>query len=58
MREVEGLAFGDKGSNLGPGGRLSGIRQQVHDDGTAIDGLVDVEEGLSRDPAILLSLLP
>ena len=43
---------------MGPGLALRGVREQVHDNGTALDGLVDVEEVLAGDPAILLSLLP
>lgn len=58
MGKVEGLSLGDKGSDLGPGGRLSGIRKQVHDDGTLLDSLGDIKEGLSGDPTVLLSLLP
>ena len=58
MGEVESLALGDQGGDLGPGGRLSGIRQEVHDDGTSVDSLGDVEEGLALDPTILLGLLP
>jgi hypothetical protein len=56
--KVEGLALGDEGSNLGPSRGLSGIGKQVHDDGTLFDSLRDVEEGLSGDPTVLLSLLP
>lgn len=56
--EVEGLALGDERSDLRPGLGLSSVREQVHDDGTPVDGLWDVEEGLSWNPSILLSLLP
>lgn len=48
MREVEGLALGDQGSNLGPRLRLSGIREEVHDNCSSVDSLLDGEEGLSR----------
>lgn len=58
MGEVEGLALGDQRSDLGPGLRLGGVGEQVHDDGAPVDGLWDVEEGLSWDPSVLLSLLP
>jgi hypothetical protein len=56
--EVEGLSLGDQGSDLGPGGRLGGIRKQVHDDGSLLDSLGDIEKSLSGDPTVLLSLLP
>lgn len=52
------LALGELGLDVGPGLRLSGIGEQVHDDGTAGDGLIDIEEVLAGDPAILLGLLP
>lgn len=58
MREVEGLALGDEGGELGPGLRLGGVGKEVHDDGTSADGLLDGEEGLSRNPSVLLRLLP
>lgn len=56
--EVEGLSLGDQGSDLGPGRRLGGIGKQVHDDGTLLDSLWDIEQGLSGNPTVLLSLLP
>jgi hypothetical protein len=56
--KVEGLALGDQRSNLGPGGRLGGVGKQVHDDGSLLDSLRDIKEGLSGDPSVLLSLLP
>ena len=56
--EVEGLSLGDQGSDLGPGRRLGGIRKQVHDDGSLLDSLGDIEKSLSGDPTVLLSLLP
>jgi hypothetical protein len=37
---------------------LCSITEQVHDDCTLVDGLVDVEKVLARDPSILLCLLP
>lgn len=58
MSKVESLALGDKRSNLVPGLRLSGVGEKVHDDGTLVDGLRDVEESLSGNPTVLLSLLP
>jgi hypothetical protein len=56
--EVEGLALDKLGLDGGPSLRLSGIGEQVHDDGTAGNGLIDVEEILSGDPAVLLGVLP
>jgi hypothetical protein len=56
--EVEGLALGDEGLDLGPGLGLGRVRKEVHDDGTSLDGLGDVEEGLTLDPSVLLGLLP
>ena len=41
-----------------PGLRLGSITEQVHDDGTLGDGLIDLEQVLARDPAILLGILP
>lgn len=41
-----------------PGLGLRGVGEQVHDDGSLVDGLVNVEEVLARDPAVLLGLLP
>lgn len=41
-----------------PGLGLSGIREQVHDDGTLGDGLVDLEEVLAGNPAVLNGILP
>jgi hypothetical protein len=52
------LSLGDLGLNSRPGLTLSSIREQVHDDSTLSDSLINFEEGLSRDPAILLSILP
>lgn len=37
---------------------LGGIRQEVHDDGTSGDGLVNLEKVLSWYPSILNGLLP
>jgi hypothetical protein len=58
VREVEGLALGDERGELGPGLGLGGVGEEVHDDGSSVDGLLDREEGLSRDPSVLLSLPP
>lgn len=48
----------DEGLDVLPGLRLGGVREEVHDDRTAVDRLVDGEEGLSGDPSVLLGLLP
>jgi hypothetical protein len=42
----------------GPGLALGGIAEEVHDDGAAADGLVDLEEVLAGDPAVLNGVLP
>ena len=52
------LALDELGLDGGPGLGLSSVGQQVHDNGTAGDGLIDVEEVLASNPAILLSVLP
>lgn len=52
------LALGQLGLDGGPGLGLGGVGEQVHDDGTAGDGLVDLEEVLAGDPAVLLGVLP
>lgn len=55
---VTHLALGDLGLDVGPGLGLSGIGKEVHDDGTAGDGLIDIEEVLAGNPAILDGVLP
>jgi hypothetical protein len=52
------LALGELGLDLGPGLRLGGVGEQVHDNGGLANGLVDVEQVLAGNPAVLLSLLP
>lgn len=52
------LALDELRLDGGPGLRLGGVGEQVHDDGAAGDGLIDIEEVLAGDPAILLSILP
>jgi hypothetical protein len=37
---------------------LSGVREQVHDDRSSVDGLGNVKQGLALDPTVLLGLLP
>jgi hypothetical protein len=52
------LALGNLGLDGGPRLTLGGIGEQVHDDGAAGDGLVDLEEVLAGDPAVLDGILP
>ena len=52
------LALCEHGLNSGPGFTLSSIREQVHDDCTLHNSFVDIEEILSRNPSVLLSLIP
>jgi hypothetical protein len=52
------LALCDLGLDLRPCLGLGSIGEQVHDDGRLANGLVDIEQVLSGDPAILLGLLP
>lgn len=37
---------------------LGSIAEKVHDNGTAANGLVNLEEISTRDPSVLLGLLP
>lgn len=46
------------GLDLGPGLGLGGVGEQVHDNGRLANGLVNVEQVLAGDPAILLGVLP
>lgn len=52
------LALNELGLDGGPSFRLGSIGEKVHDDGTTRDGLVNVEQVLASNPAILLSILP
>jgi hypothetical protein len=52
------LSLGDLGLDCRPGLTLGSIRKQVHNNGTLGDSLVDLEESLSWNPSILLSILP
>lgn len=52
------LALNELGLNGGPSLRLGSVTEQVHDDGTTGNGLVDIEQVLAGNPAILLSILP
>ena len=48
MGEVERLPLGDERRERRPRRRLRGVREQVHDDRAAIDGLFNREQRLSR----------
>jgi hypothetical protein len=48
VREVEGLDLGDERRELRPRRRLRSIREQVHDDRAALDGLFNGEQRLPR----------
>lgn len=52
------LALNELRLDGGPSLRLGSIGEKVHDDGTTRDGLVNVEQVLASNPAILLSILP
>ena len=52
------LSLGDLGLDCGPGLALGSVTEQVHDDGTLGDSLINIEEVLSWNPAVLLSILP
>jgi hypothetical protein len=52
------LALDELGLDGGPGLGLSGIGEQVHDDGTTGDGIINLEQVLSGDPAILNGVGP
>ena len=48
MGEVECLALGDERRERRPRRGLRRVREQVHDDRAALDGLFDREQRLSR----------
>ena len=52
------LALNELGLDGGPSLRLGSVGEKVHDNGTAANGLVDIEQVLAGNPAILLSVLP
>jgi hypothetical protein len=52
------LALGQLGLDCWPCLALRSIREQVHDNGTSRDGLIDIEEVCAGNPAILNSFLP
>lgn len=52
------LSLGELRLDGWPSLGLSGITQQVHDDGTLGDSLINLKQVLSWNPTILLGLLP
>lgn len=52
------LALGQLGLDGGPRLALSSVTEEVHDNGTLADSLVDLEEVLAGDPAVLYGILP
>ncbi len=52
------LSLGKQRLDLWPSLALSGVTQEVHDNGTSVNGFFHLEEVLSGDPTILNSLLP
>lgn len=52
------LALGDLRLDRWPCLTLCGITEQVHNDCTAVDSLIDVKQVRARNPAILLSFFP
>lgn len=52
------LALDELGLDSGPGLGLSGVGEEVHDNGTTGDGLIDIEQVLAGNPTVLLSILP
>ena len=52
------FALNELGLDGGPSLRLGSVGEKVHDNGTAANGLVDIEQVLAGNPAILLSVLP
>ncbi len=52
------LALGQLGLDSRPSLALGSITEEVHNNGTLADGLVDLEEVLARDPAVLYRILP
>ena len=58
FHETAYLALGQLRLDSGPRLALSSVGEQVHDNGALGDSLVNVEQVLSWDPAILLRLSP
>ena len=58
MGKIECLALDDLRLDVGPCLCLGGVREQIHDDGTAADGLVQLKKVLAGNPAILYGIPP
>lgn len=52
------LSLGQLGLDGRPSFTLGSITEQVHDDGAFGDGLIDLEQVLAGNPAILYCFLP
>ena len=52
------LALGEHGLEVGPGLLLGGVTEEVHDNGSPLHSLVDLEEVDTGLPAVLDGLLP
>lgn len=52
------LALDELGLDSGPRLALGGVTEQVHDDGAARNGLIDIKQVLAGDPAVLDGVLP
>jgi hypothetical protein len=58
LNSITYLALGEHWLDVWPCLALGGITEEVHDDGTLVDGGVDIEEVLALNPAITLRLFP
>lgn len=52
------LALSEQWLDPIPCSALCRVAQEIHDNGTLLNGLIDLEQVLARNPAILLCLLP
>jgi hypothetical protein len=57
VRKVKGLAR-EFGPDIGPGLGLSCVGEEVHDDSSLADSLMNPKEVLARDPAVLDCIFP
>lgn len=55
---AEYLSLDQLGLDSGPGLALGSVGKQIHDDSAFSDSLINIEQVLAGDPAILFSLLP
>ena len=58
VREIERVAGLEVLLHHGPDGALGGVRHQHLDDGAAAHGLINLEQGLARHPAVLDRAVP